>query len=77
MSASYAQMNTAAASCDGSFAAPMASFLLILAGIALAVSVVFFSALILAVRLCAVILVSVCVIPLLVVIPGMGQSRER
>ena len=78
MSASYAQMNsTAAAYCDGSFAAPMASFLLIFAGIALAMSVVFFSAAVLAVRLCIVILVSVCVIPLLVLIPGMRQSRER
>ena len=76
MSASYAQMNTAAASCDGSFAAPMASFLLILAGIALAVSVVFFSALILAVRLCVLVLVSV-IIPLLAIIPCAQYSRER
>ena len=76
MSASYAQMNTAAVSCDGSFAAPMASFLLILAGIALAVSVVFFSALILAVRLCALVLVSVYVIHLLAVIPRTTLPRE-
>ena len=78
MNARFAQMHTSpAAGCGGSFAAPMASLLLIITGIALAVSVVFSAAVIIAVRLCVILAVIVCVIPLLAIISPASIPRER
>lgn len=80
MRGNFAQMNTcSAAECSGSFAASMASFLLMIAGIALAVSVLFVAAL--AVRLCLAVLVCLAISIIAIILPvalvgGPTQTRE-
>lgn len=77
MRGSRTQMNTcSAAACGGSFRASMASILLIIAGIAFAVSVLFAAPL--TARLCALVLVclSVSIILLNAVAPLGAHPRE-
>ena len=72
-------MNSSTAGyCGGCFAARMTSALLLAAGIALAMSVVFFSAAVLGVRLCIIslIILAVVIVPL-VLIRRPFQRRKR
>ena len=65
-----------AADGSGRFAARMASFLFVLAGIALAVSAVFFAVDVLVVRLLGVLIISL-LLSVIVLIPATPARRKR
>jgi len=78
MSNCSSTMNSSYATyCGGSFAAHMTSALLLIAGIALAMSVVFFSAVSLGVRLCIIAPVVIVSIITLIAVPSCPQRRKR
>jgi|GEM_PF-6116643 len=66
---------SSAANGSGRFAARMASFLLVITGIALAVSVVFFSADVLAVRLLGIIIISLILSVIIILPPPLYRKR--